>query len=229
MQNKMDAVADNIANASTHGYKSKDVSFQELLNNEEINSGSKSFIGKISYDQGALMDSPSDYHMAISGQGFFGLVDESGNLMLTRNGAFHMNEDKSITDANGYPVVIEYRVPAEEWDSGNVIIDPNGDIKYGEDDSIVLGKLVLFKPKSLDSMTYLGEGRYLPSADVELFDSLNQGQEFGHIIQHSLEASNVDIVEAMADMISTQRAYSLNSKAIQTTDDMMSIINGIKR
>lgn len=229
MQYKMDAVADSIANLNTEGYKKKNISFQELVNNEEINAGSRSFIGKISYDQGSLIESPYDYHMAISGDGFFGVIDENNTLMLTRNGNFHMNEDKSISDDNGYPLVIEYEVPVEEWDGESVIINGDGDIKSAMDDSIVLGRVVLFKPENLESLTSLGEGRYLPSAEVNLLDSINQSDEFGQINQHYLEASNVDIIEALADMISTQRAYSLNAKAIQTTDDLMTIINGIKR
>ena len=104
-QFKMDSIADNIANVDTNGYKERQVAFQELLNNDQINVGSKSGIGKIDFSQGTLVESPYEYNMAISDNGFFGLIDENNTLMLTRNGGFYMNNDMSITDDNGYPQI----------------------------------------------------------------------------------------------------------------------------
>jgi flagellar basal-body rod protein FlgG len=228
MQYNMDATADDIANINTNGYKSKKTSFQELINNDEINAGSKCAIGKINFKAGNLIESPFDYHMAISGEGFFGVIDENNNLMLTRNGSFHMNGNYTITDDNGYPLVAEYYTPIEEW-GDNINISANGEITDEKSDEMILGKVILFKPQNLDSLVSLGEGRYLPSGNVELLDSMENDEVFGDINQHFLEASNVDIIESLADMISTQRAYSLNAKAIQTTDDIMGLINDIKR
>lgn len=226
MQYKMDSVANDIANVNTNGYKSKSVSFQELLNNGDINAGSKSNVGKINFKQGSFFESHNDYHMAIIGEGFFGVIDEADNLMLTRNGGFHRNEDGIIADDNGYPVVIDYMEPAETW-GNNVSISTDGTITNNE--GMILGKIALFRPENLDSLISLGEGKYLPSGDVELYDSMEDSEGFGEITQYFLEGSNVDIVESLADMITTQRAYSLNSKAVQTTDDIMNLINGIKR
>lgn len=228
MQFKMDAVANDLANVNTYGYKSKEISFQELLNNQTINAGSKASVGKINFEQGNLIESPFDYNMAIEGMGFFGVLDENENLMLTRNGGFHINEDNTISDDNGYPLVVEYYESADQW-SGKVNISNSGEIRTTDNESVLLGKVVLFQPENLDSLTSLGEGRYLPSENVELYDSINQGELFGSIVQFRLESSNVDIIDSMADMISTQRAYSLSAKAIQTTDDIMGMINSIKR
>lgn len=228
MQFKMDAVANDLSNVNTYGYKSKEISFQELLNNQTINAGSKASVGKINFEQGNLIESPFDYNMAIEGMGFFGVLDENENLMLTRNGGFHINEDNTISDDNGYPLVVEYYESADQW-SGKVNISNSGEIRTTDNESVLLGKVVLFQPENLDSLTSLGEGRYLPSENVELYDSINQGELFGSIVQFRLESSNVDIIDSMADMISTQRAYSLSAKAIQTTDDIMGMINSIKR
>ena len=183
---------------------------------------------QINFKPGNLIESPFDYHMAISGEGFFGVIDENNNLMLTRNGSFHMNGNYTITDDNGYPLVAEYYTPIEEW-GDNINISANGEITDEKSDEMILGKVILFKPQNLDSLVSLGEGRYLPSGNVELLDSMENDEVFGDINQHFLEASNVDIIESLADMISTQRAYSLNAKAIQTTDDIMGLINDIKR
>ena len=83
-------------------------------------------------------------------------------------------------------------------------------------------------PEILDSLTSIGEGKFLPSQNVTLRNSLDSDEGFGDIAQYSLENSNVDVTRSMAEMITAQRAYSLNSKSIQTTDDIISIINNIK-
>lgn len=227
-QFKIDSIADNIANVNTDGYKNKEVAFQELLNNDQINVGSKSCIAKLDFTQGTLIESPSEYNMAISGDGFFGVVDENNTLLLTRNGAFHMNEDMSITDDNGYPLYIDYEIPVEEWPVDGVTISSGGEIISNEE-AIYLGKVVLFYPENLNTLTQLGEGRYLPSANAVLYDSAKNEEMFGEIRRHFLEASNVDMTKSFADMITTQRAYSLSVKTVQITDEMMNVINGIKR
>lgn len=230
-QFKMDAIADNISNVDTDGYKNKEVAFQELLIDDEINVGSKASVSKLDFAQGSFTESPYEYHMAISGNGFFGLVDENNTLILTRDGGFHMNEDKSITDSSGYPLYIDYEVSKEQWPDEGVSVLANGDIiaTNNTDESTLLGKVVLFYPENVDSLTSLGEGRYLPSGNVALYDSIGNEEMFGEIHQYFLEASNVDLAQNFAEMIITQRAYSLSAKALQTTDEMMTMINGIKR
>ena len=245
MQTKMDAVADELANSNTNGYKKKEISFRELLTNEtfdnevimspnvnsaNINMGSRSDIGTINFQQGTIIPSSRQFDMAISGNGFFGVRDENENLMLTRNGSFHIDNNQMISDANGYPLDIELIVGIEEWDFQNLNINASGEIsKVSQEETVVLGNVVLYTPEVLNSLTSLGENRYMPSANVQLFNSIDHNEEFGDIIQYALEGSNVDITKTMADMITTQRAYSLNSRAIQTTDDIMSMINGIKQ
>lgn len=199
-----------------------------MLNNDEINVGSKGSLSKIDFSQGTLVESPYQYNMAISGNGFFGVIGENDALLLTRNGGFHMNEDMSITDDNGYPLYIDYEIPAEEWPIDDVTISANGDIWTNEEE-LYLGRVVLFYPENLDTLTQLGEGRYFPSANVALYDSLENEDLFGQINQYFLESSNVDMTESFAEMITTQRAYSISAKAVQTTDEMMGIINNIKR
>lgn len=245
MQTKMDAVADELANSNTNGYKKKEISFRELLTNESydnevimspnvnganINMGSRSDIGTINFQQGTIIQSLSQFHMAISGKGFFGVRDENDNLMLTRNGSFNIDKDQMISDNNGYPLDIDTYIPMEEWDYKNLSVNAYGEISnIGQEETEILGQIILYKPQVMDSLTPLGENRYMPSQNVQLFNSIEHSEEFGEIIQYALEGSNVDITKTMADMITTQRAYSLNSRAIQTTDDIMSMINGIKQ
>jgi len=245
MQNKIDSIADDIANVDTSGYKRKEIQFQELLVNEisgnevllsdntaaaGINAGSKSMIATVNFEQGPIKESSGELDMAINGEGFFGIRDENGNLLLTRNGAFHINENFVITDDSGYALEADLNIPASEWGYGDVYISSDGNIiKNIDGENTQVGKIILYKPDVLDSLTPLGENRYLPSPVVNLSSSGESTAGFGEIIQHALEGSNVELAKSIADMIITQRAYSANGKAIQAADDTMSIINNIKQ
>ena len=245
MQKKMDAVADELANANTYGYKRKEISFQELLNNQiydnevilsdnvdaaAINRGSRSGVGTVNFIQGGLIQSSGDFHLALEGPGFFGVRSENGQLMLTRNGGFHIDENNNVSDDDGYPLDMEVYVPRGQWRNEKISISTNGEITTTiGDETVLLGRIILYNPNVLDSLTPLGEGRYLPSDNVPLFNSLNNPDMFGDMVQHMLEASNVDMVKSLSDMLITQNGYSLNARAIQTTDEILTLINEIKR
>ncbi len=245
MENKMDAVSDDLANVNTTGYKSKNISFQELLINEiydnevlmsenarpaGINAGSRSGVGTIDFQQGRIRPSEGEFHMSIMGDGFFGVRDEEDNLMLTRNGGFHLNEDLTISDDSGYFLDFISYISIDEWGEGEVFISAQGDItKEVDDETLLLGRVILYNPEVLDSLIPLGEGRYTVADGVELYDSTYDSEGFGDIIQYSLEDSNVDMTKSIVEMITAQRAYSMNGKVIQTTDDILDMINNIKR
>lgn len=243
VQRKMYALSDNMANVYTNGYKRKDVSFQELLTNRihendvilsdnvdnaSINMGTK-IVVSINYQQGSFIESPGQFHMAIEGDGFFGVYDEDGNLFLTRNGAFHLNPDGSVVDDDGYYLSIDYEIIPENWGDGDITISKDGYIIQDlEEGSQVLGRVVLYRPAVLESLIPMGEGRYLPNENVDLYNSIDDGVDFGGIKQHYLEASNVDLAKSLTDMIIAQRSYSMNLRALETTDEIMSMINNIK-
>lgn len=244
VQRKMDGISDDIANVNTHGYKRKEISFQELLtneihendvlrsdnaNNRNINMGVKSNPAGVNFEQGTIVPSTGEFHMAIEGQGFFGVLDGEGNLSLTRNGGFHFNPDGSITNDDGYYLNMVYDVDPENWEDKEVSITMDGVILQGtEDGPMELGRIILYNPEVLDSLIPLGEGRYLPDENVMLYNSIENEEGFGDIRQYALESSNVNLAKSLVEMITSQRAYSLSLKTIQTTDDIMSIINNIK-
>lgn len=245
MQNKMDALADELANANTYGYKKKEISFQELLNNEiyendvilsdnidnaAINRGSRSGVGKVNFSQGSLIESSGEFDLALGGPGFFGVRNPNGQLMLTRNGSFHLDEDNNVVDHNGNLLDMQVYAPRQDWPNDRITVSKDGRLlSRVYDQEVVLGRIILYEPEILDSLTILGEGNYLPSNNVALFNSINNPENFGDIHQYRLEASNVDMAKAMSDMIITQNAYSLNARAIQTSDEILTMINGIKR
>lgn len=245
METKVNSLADDLANLQTHGYKRKEIGFQELITNEihehdvlksdnllhsRLNVGVKAGVSTINHQQGILMPSESEFNMAIEGSGFFGVIDVDGNIKLTRNGGFQLNEDNSVSDDNGNLLFIDLEVPKEDWATGPIGISYGGVITQEiEDVNTVLGRVVLFQPHVLDSLIPLGESGYFPVGDVELYNSIDNPQAFGKIVQNFLEASNVHMGKTMTDLIIAQRAYSMNIKTIQSTDEIMSMVNGIKR
>lgn len=241
-QSKMAGIAHNLANVNTHGYKRKEMSFEELRLREvegdvlksdraqdlALNMGVKAGYSKTTFNQGTITPSSEKFNMAISGQGFFGVRDENGNLVLTRNGSFRQNQDGSVSDDSGNPLDMEVYQAFDNW-NGDINISANGDIsKLENGQTIALGRVVLYRPDNPDNLIPLNEGRYLLKAGGELYTSF-EDEDFGDINQYFLEESNADITKSMVDMITTQRVYSMNAKALQTTDEIMTMINGIKR
>ena len=209
-QKKMDAVSDHIANVSTEGYKKKEVQFRELLSNEEQSVGVKSGVLKADYTQGALRETGYQWDMAIEGQGFFALTDENGNVFFTRNGAFQLSNEGILTDHKGNPLVTNVQ-----------------GIIQGEDFSVE--DIPLFSVDNLQSLIHLGKGRYIPGEGANLINSIENPDAFGKIQAGFLEESNAVLTTAFTEMITTQRAYTLNSRAIQSTDDLMRLVNEMKR
>lgn len=246
MQNKMDSIADELSNANTSGYKKQNISFQELLINQiydnevllsdtarniGMNAGVRSGVASIDFNQGRIQTSSRELDLAIEGEGFFGLVDSEGNFTLTRNGNFQLDGDGNIVDSNGNYLDLDINIPVGQWGDGEIRISSNGEIRRNREvgEEVLLARIPIYRPDVLDSLTPLGEGRYLPNPNIGLNNSLDSEEGFGSIIQYALEDSNVDITKSMTDMIITQRAYSLNGKGIETTDDIMDMINNIKR
>lgn len=242
-QTKMDGIAHDLANINTYGYKRKEVNFEELRLREvagdvlksnqaedlKLNMGVKSGITKNTFNQGAITPSSEKFNMAITGEGFFGVRDGNGNLLLTRNGGFHQNADGSVSDDSGNSLEMEIYQPFERW-TGEISISKTGDITTtipsGE---ISLGKVILYTPEHPHDLVSLGENNYvIRDGAREPYTSFDYGG-FGEINQYFLEGSNADMVKSMVDMITTQRVYSMNAKALQTTDDIMTMINAIKR
>lgn len=242
-QTKMDGIAHNIANVNTHGYKRQEVSFEELRLRElgyrevitsdgaddlSLGTGTKAGYLKTTFKQGSMTPGGGKFNMAISGDGFFGVRDAGGNLLLTRNGNFHQNEDGSVSDMMGNNLELETYAPFESW-TGEVNISKDGYVSGKEDGmDIELGRVVLFQPENLDNLLPVGDGNYIVEEGTILNDS-TLGGEFGSINQFFLEESNVDMAKSMSDMIITQRAYSMNGKALSTSDEIMTMINGMKR
>lgn len=233
MQNNLDNTAHNIANANTYGYKNKHTGFQELLlnvtNENEVllgeradevafNAGSKNSVKKVNLKQGSTEVTGRPLDMAIDGRGFFGLRDQNGELVLTRNGSFHLNEDNTVSNSQGYRL------------DGQVVFPEGNQVVDGVEITSPGGRRIVIRPNIYDVENI---GGLIPIDSTNFYANedanLVQNQDMSKIISGSLEMSNVHLADTMTELITTQRAYSGNARFIQTTDEILGAINNLKR
>ena len=235
-QREMDVVSNNLANVDTLGYKDKRTTFQELLNNGTnanevglshnagnvaINAGLNVQQVNENSSQGAFKSTAGTYDLAIDGEGYFGVRDGANNLYLTRDGSFRRDADGNLVTSKGMKVEVQSNVPSSQWPkNGEVSISTSGYVSIG---NVRVGRILLFRPQNSIDMNDIGNNLY--RCDGNLISSANTNAGFGQINQGLVELSNVDVADTMSKMIITQRAYQMNSKALQSTDEMLQTIN----
>jgi flagellar basal-body rod protein FlgG len=184
----------------------------------------------INFGAGPLQATGNPLDVAINGEGFFQIQRQDGQVAYTRDGSFKRDANGLLVTSDGYPVIPEITIPAGATaiDIGN-----NGTISAilpGTGEPTVLGQLQLATFSNPAGMTRVGQNMYLPggaSGEPSLVTPGESGS--GDLKSRFLEGSNVQVVEEMVRMIMAQRAYEINSKAIQTADDMLGQLNQLKR
>ncbi len=231
LQTSLDIISNNVANSTTVGYKQQNTNFHELLRSDTnsrgnmimngIPIGMKAEQGQLNLTQGGLIPSPNNFDLALVGDGFFGVRLPNNELAYTRDGSFRMDAEGTLRTSSGNRVDMTYHVPKNQWPQGKPTVKDNGEIIVGNQ---LVGEIPIYSSDSFEQLNEIGENLYqLPNGMA------SRRQATPSIKQHYLEASNVDLAESMTDMIVTQRAYSLNAKVIQSTDDMMQLINNFKQ
>lgn len=246
-QMSVEVISNNLANVSTTGFKKSSWDFQDLIYQTLTAPGTDTGLGALpvgiqlgsgvrpvsvyrTFAQGDFEQTKNSLDLAIEGSGFFQVSLPDGSIAYTRAGSFKLDSEGSIVTADGYPVLPDLSVPS---DAQTINISPNGVvsvIQAGNPAPTQVGTIELARftnPAGLDS-----KGKNLFQTTSASGESVTgtPGQEgFGTILQGALEGSNVNIAEEMVNMIVAQRAYELNSKAIQTADEMLSMANNLKR
>jgi len=245
-QMNLDVISNNLANVNTTGFKKSKIEFQELLYQTTRAPGSEQGSGNILptgiqvgegsrpvatsriFTNGDLTQTGERLDVAISGDGFFEVQTPDGSRAYTRDGAFKTASDGRIVTSDGLPLQGGFQpVPAG---TTNVTIGSNGDVTYtGANGSTSFQvQLVRFNnPGGLVSMGSNLYGESNASGPPELGSPGQNG--FGTLNQAYLEMSNVKVVEEMVNLILAQRAYEVNSKAVQSADEMMQISNNLRR
>jgi len=242
----IDVIANNLANVNTVGFKKSRSDFQDLMYQTTSQAGSRTATGgqiptgiqvgmgtmpigvqKI-FTQGDFKETKNDLDMAIEGKGFFKVLSNDEEL-YARAGNFKLDSDGNICTPSGDKLQPEMTIPSN---TASIHIDKAGNVTVfdpaGQGTSLGVIELYTFpNPAGLFSM---GHNLYRATdASGEAISGTPGSDGVGTIAQGFIEMSNVDVVEEMVAMIMAQRAYEINSKAIQTADNMMQIANNIKR
>ena len=249
-QLNVDTISNNIANVNSVGYKKTRVEFKDLLYetmergmvkdgkgkpvNLQVGHGVKVSATTKFFTAGNLDNTSNPYDLAIDGPGFFKVINPNGEEMYTKDGSFKASvdgENMKLVTADGYYV----QGANGEIDLGSnvkdIVIDETGMITVRRTDSTIeeMGKISIstfVNPAGLESV---GKNLYKSSlASGEAFDAAEDGSG-GGVLQGFLESSNVQVVEEMVKLIQAQRAYEINSKSIQTADEMLGMANNLRR
>jgi len=247
-QLNVDTIANNLSNVNTTGFKKSKVEFQDVLYqnvrragtnvatenvvpvNLEIGYGSKPISTSRIFSEGELQPTDQPLDLTISGPGFFQITMPDGSIAYTRDGSFKLSSDGRIVTNDGFFLIPELTIPqdATEISFG---MDGTAQVKLpNQAEPQELGRVELAKFLNPGGLNAIGHNLFVVSAstgDPILGNPSQNG--FGELAQGYLEMSNVEVVEEMVNMIIAQRAYEINSKAIQTADDMASLANNLKR
>ena len=215
---KQELIAQNVANASTPGYK-KDSLFTKELSRAEIRTRVKNedweqaldTRGYTDYSPGVFDHTGNALDLAIDGDGFFQILLDDGSKALTRNGGFTVNKDGLIALPDG-PLLIADGGPIQVG-NGKVTISASGDVDV---DGTIVSRIAPVTVANLDKLQKIGRSLWVVPQGTELI-SVDKAT----IQQGYLEASNVDVVDEMVNMIVSYRTYEANAKGIQSQDDSL--------
>jgi flagellar basal-body rod protein FlgG len=258
-QLNVDTIAHNLANVNTYGYKKEKLEFKSLLYetiktadkdpnsqigmpvNLQVGHGVRPMATSRYFTRGSFEITENPLDLAIDGDGFFVIQRSEGEITYTKDGSFKLSntEDggRMIVTSDGYPVlstdgepvVIPPEVVIDELSIGEngMMSFMNADGELEELDQVI--GLVQFT--NVQGLEAIGSNLYqvTPASGEAIYEFDGELPEPSKLVQGVVEMSNVQVAEEMVKMIVAQRAYELNSKAIQTSDDMLQLANNLKR
>jgi len=244
-QLNLDTISNNLANVNTTGFKGQRAEFQDLVyqtfrdatttastsqNASQVGLGSALSATGSDFNEGALQNTSNPLDMAIIGNGFFQVTKPDGSLAYTRDGSFTQDVNGQLVTSDGYPIEPPITIPTN---ATSVTISNTGVVSAiipGQTDPQQVGQIQLAVFPNPAGLTRAGQNLFTQSAasgTATLSDPGLNGA--GEVNAGFLEGSNVQVVEEMVKMIMAQRAYEINSKAIETSDQMLQTINSLKQ
>jgi flagellar basal-body rod protein FlgG len=244
----IDVIANNLSNVNTSGFKRSRADFQDLLYENmrspgmsssadtqvptgiQIGHGTRPAATQKIFSQGDFQHTENPLDMAIEGSGFFQITQPNGEVAYTRAGSFKIDSEGRVVTSDGFPMEPEITIPT---DTTSISIGSDGIISVlqaGDDQPTEVGTVELARFTNPAGLESIGRNLYLPTgASGDVTTGIAGEDGFGTIAQGYLEMSNVNVVDEMVNMITAQRAYEINSKAIQSADDMLQVANNLKR
>ncbi|RCL03175.1 MAG: flagellar basal-body rod protein FlgG [Candidatus Tokpelaia sp. JSC189] len=247
-QTNLDVIANNIANINTTAYKRARAEFSDLMYTADRMVGVSNMMNQATVPEGAMIglgvrtaavrnlhmqgsfiQTGNTFDLAISGRGWFEIQDPNGSTFYTRAGAFNLNENGQIVTLDGNLVQPVITLPAELGKNGIITISPDGIVYYKIDadaQPAEAGRLNLINFTNEAGLEPVGENLFRETQASGAPIVGNPGEEnYGSLMQGYLEASNVDPVKEITELISAQRAYEMNSKVIQAADEMLATVS----
>jgi flagellar basal-body rod protein FlgG len=239
-QTQLDVISNNLANVSTNGFKKSHAVFEDLMYQNlrqvgsatseqstlptglQIGLGVRTVATARSFSQGNLQQTSNNLDIAVQGNGFFQLTMPDGTLGYTRDGAFQIDNQGRMVNSNGLPIAGGITVPAN---ATAVTISADGAVSAtipGNTTPQSIGTITLANFVNPPGLEPKGQNIYAESAASGQPNVGTAGANgLGNLMQGFVETSNVNVVQELVTMIQTQRAYEMNSKAIQTSDQML--------
>jgi flagellar basal-body rod protein FlgG len=243
-QTRMTVIANNLANVNTTGFKRDRATFEDLLYQNVrqggaqtsadtaaptgllLGTGTRVVATEKLHAQGNIIQTQNAFDVAISGEGFFQILQPDGTLAYSRDGGFKISAEGVLVNSSGYRLQPELAIPQN---AQTITIGSDGTVSiqaFGEPAAQAIGQIQLARFLNPSGLQAIGENLYREtSASGPPQVGIPTQQGVGQLIQGALESSNVNVVEEMVNMIETQRAYEVNSKAIEAVDGMLRFAN----
>ena len=243
-QTRMSVISNNLANVNTTGFKRDRAVFEDLIYQNVRQSGAQStedtqlpsglYLGtgvrtvatQKLHTQGNIVQTNNNFDVALQGQGFFQVQHPDGTIVYTRDGSFGKDETGQLVTQNGYLLEPAITVPQN---TVSLTIGSDGTVSAlvaGNNTPTQIGNITVAQFINPTGLEAIGDNLFRESAASGAPQVDTPGEiGSGTLIQGSLESSNVNVVEELVNMIETQRAYEMNSKAIKTTDDMLAYVS----
>lgn len=251
-QTNVDVISNNLANVNTTGYKKERAEFKDLLYetmdrarvmttgskpvNLQVGHGTTAVATVKDFETGSPEETGNALDFFIDGEGFFMVQGPTGEINYTRDGSFKLSitdDGKMLTTSDGYQVLDETGSPITiDVDLSKLQVSQKGELGYLDDDgaTVLTGQsLGLTYFENRNGMESIGSNLYKATQAAGTPVLAADSTQTSILNQNFLESSNVKTVEEMVKLIVAQRAYELNSKAIQSSDEMLSLANGLKR
>jgi flagellar basal-body rod protein FlgG len=247
-QINIDVIANNLANVNTVGFKKSRADFQDLLYQTvkpagatsgpgtqvptgiQLGSGVRPVSVQKLFTQGDFQQTQGELDVAIEGEGFFQVTQPDGTLGYTRAGSFKKDRDGRMVTSDGFSLEPAMTIPS---DALRISIAQDGTVSVtqpGTPQPVDVGRIELARFVNPSGLVSIGRNLFLPSGSSGDPTTGTPGDTgLGTLAQGFLEGSNVDIASELVNMIIGQRAYEINSKAIQTSDEMLQFANNVKR
>lgn len=243
-QTRMSVISNNLANVNTMGFKRDRAVFEDLLYQNVrqagantaanaqaptglmLGTGTRIVATEKLHTQGNMVQTENALDIAIDGPGYFQILRPDATIGYTRDGSFKLSAEGNLVTSNGFQLQPSIAIPG---DAQSITIGLDGTVsvmQFGQATPTVVGNVQLATFVNPAGLQATGENMYVETAASGAAQLLTPAQlGAGKLVQGALEASNVNVVEEMVNMIETQRAYEVNSKAISAADQMLKFVN----